>query len=134
MKVIIHALLILLPFSNSCESQEKEQIFFNYYAQTRGFVYSLQLKNNEIELNNNGLVKKISLTEQQYNELYKLFSEINFKKIKSNISTDDLAVDKAIKAICSINMNEKLYSFEFDHNNLPKEIQSIKLRLEKFLN
>ena len=134
MKFIIHALLILLTFSNSCESQEKEQISFNYYAQTRGYIYSLQLKNNEIELNNNGLVKKITLTENQYNEINKLFYEINFNKIKSNISADDLAVDKSIKAICSINMNEKVHSFEFDHNKLPKEIQTIKLKLEKFLN
>lgn len=134
MKFTIHTLLVLLTFSNSCENQENEQISFNYYAQTRGYIYSLELKNDEIELNNNGLVKRNTLTEQQKKEIYKLFSEINFKKIKNNISTDDLALDKVIKAICSINMDKKLYSFEFDHNNLPKEIQTIKLKLEKFLN
>jgi len=135
MKLIIQTIIILLTFSNSCEGQEnKEEITLNYTAQTRGYIYTLQLKNKELEINNNQVIKNIALTEDQQNEVSKMLSEIDFKKMKSNISTNDLAVDSAIKGAFELNYYNKFYSYSFDHNKLPNKIEELKLKLETFLN
>jgi hypothetical protein len=135
MKLLFSMGILLLTLSNSCEGQEnKDEITINYTAQTRGYIYTLQLKNKELEINNNQAIKNIVLTEEQQNEVLKLLSEIDFKKIKSNISTDDLAVDKAIKGAFELNYHNKLYSYNFDHNKLPKKIEELKLKLETLLN
>lgn len=128
-------MVILLTLSNSCQSQEKkEEITLNYTAQTRGYKYVLQLKNDTLELNNNQVLKTIKLTEKQQKEVSELLSNIDFKKIKSNISTDDLATDKAIKGVFMLHFNNNQYSNEFDHNKLPKKIEKLKLKLESFIN
>jgi len=127
--------ILILTLSNSCQGQEKkEEITLNYTAQTRGYKYVLQLKNDTLELNNNQVLKKITLTEEQQKEVYELLSKIDFKKIKNNVSTDDLAVDKAIKGTFELNYHNKLYSYNFDHNKLPKKIEELKLKLETLLN
>ena len=56
------------------------------------------------------------------------------KKIKNNISTENLAVDKAIKGVFELHFNNKQYSYEFDHNKLPTKIETIKIKLESFFN
>jgi len=125
MKLLINTLALLLFFSASCESQDNNNITLTYFAQTRGFIYSLQLKGNILEVNNNYTVKKISLSETQIKELSKILSETDFEKIENNISIEDLAVDKAIKGNFDLVFNQKKYSFEFDHHNLPQQIKQV---------
>jgi len=135
MKVLTCTLLFILFFSISCNSQESyKEVSINYTAQTRGYKYVLQLKNNTLELNNNQVLEKITLSEEQQEEVRELLSKIDFKKIKNNISTENLATDKAIKGVFELHFNNKQYSYEFDHNKLPTKIETIKIKLESFFN
>ena len=52
--------------------------------------------------------------------------------LESNISIDDLAVDKAIKGEFELNFNGELFTFEFDHNNAPESIQELLSKLQSF--
>jgi hypothetical protein len=61
-----------------------------------------------------------------------MVKKIDFDSLKSNISIDDLAVDKAIKGEFELNFNGKLYTFEFDHNNAPESIQELLNKLQSF--
>ena len=126
MKLIINTLALLFFFSLSCESQEKNKdISLTYIAQTRGFIYTLQLKDNLLEVNDNNSLKKLKLSETHISELTKILSDIDFDKIESNISLDDLSVDKAIKGNFDLVFNTKKYSFEFSHNGLPEKIKQL---------
>ena len=61
-----------------------------------------------------------------------MIKKIDFNLLKSNISNDDLAVDKAIKGEFELNLNGKVYAFEFDHNNAPENIQELLSKLQSF--
>jgi len=104
----------------------------NYSAQTRGYIYAMRLKNNELELNNNTNIKKTTLTKSQINEINDLLLKIDFKKIENNISINDLALDKAIKGTFELNFKAAHFSFDFNHNNLPENIQQLITHLEGF--
>ncbi len=133
MKLFKITLIILLAFSSSCQCQEKKDtILLNYTAQTRGFLYQIQLKNNLIELNNNNSTKQKALTNNQEIKIESLLNEINFKEIESNISVNDLALDKAIKGLFEINFKATSYSFEFNHHKLPKKIKQLLTQLEEY--
>ncbi len=135
MKLLNISLLFLLAFSfsTSCQSQEKKNtLMLNYKAQTRGFLYQIQFKNNSIEINNNNAIKTAVLTKNQLVKINSLLKVINFKEIKNNISTNDLAVDRAIKGVFKLHFNKILYEFEFNHNRLPKEIKQLIQLLEEF--
>lgn len=135
MKLFKITIIILLTFSTSCQCQEKKDtILLNYTAQTRGFLYQIQLKDNLIELNNNNTIKQKVLTKNQEIKIDSLINEINFKEIESNISINDLAVDKAIKGLFEINFKETSCSFEFNHHKLPKEVKQLILQLEEYVN
>jgi len=56
---------------------------------------------------------------------------IDFKEIKNNISTDELAVDRAIKGKFKLKFNSHVYEYELDHHNLPKSIQQLFTTLEQ---
>jgi hypothetical protein len=133
MKMLTQILMIILVFSISCKSQEiNEDVYINYTAQTRGYVFILELKNNELSINNNQVINKTNLTENQKSEVLVLLSKINFKKLENNISTNDLAVDKAINGDFTIHYKNKQYSYNFNHIKLPKDIEELKLKLESF--
>tara|TARA_R110001583_G_scaffold48522_1_gene152016 strand:+ start:4865 stop:5272 length:408 start_codon:yes stop_codon:yes gene_type:complete len=133
MKTINTFILFTLVLFQSCQSQEKmNTTSLNYFAQTRGFIYAIHLKNNELELNNNTHIKKITLTTNQKKEINELLLKIDFKKIENNISIQDLAVDKAIKGTFELNFKAEDYSFDFNHNNLPENIQQLITHLEEF--
>jgi len=135
MKTFNIVLILLLAFNTSCQSQEKKNtIMLNYKAQTRGFLYQIEFKNDSIEINNNNLVKSAILTKSQLLKIDSLLNDINFKKIEDNISTNELAVDRAIKGVFELNYNQNSYFFEFSHNNLPKEIENLMKLLESFTN
>jgi len=112
----------------------QESIVISYKAQTRGFLYSIQLNNNLLEINTNGIIKKTELSKTQLTTVNNTFSKINFDIIENNISQDELAVDRAIKGIFDINTKSKSYKFELDHNNLPIGIQKLFTQLDNFVN
>jgi len=133
MKLFKMTLILLLATSTSCQSQDKKDtISLNYNAQTRGFQLAIQLENNLLEITENNETHQIELTENQLNEVIKMIKKIDFNLLKSNISNDDLAVDKAIKGEFELNLNGKVYAFEFDHNNAPENIQELLSKLQSF--
>lgn len=123
----------MLTLSTSCKSQEKKDEYtIGYSAQTRGYFYSLQLKNEELEINDNDELKKMKLTENQSDQILKMLSAIDFENTKNNILTEDLSVDKAIKGVFKTEFDNNIYTFEFDHNNLPENIEKLLSQLEKY--
>ena len=135
MKTLNIFILFTLVLFQSCQSQEKmNATTLNYSAQTRGYIYTLHLKKNQLELNNNTNIKKITLTADQKNEIKELLLKVDFKKIENNISIDDLAVDKAIKGTFDLNFEAEHFTFDFNHNSLPKEINQLFKFLEKIDN
>lgn len=126
-------LILLFASLSSCQSQDKvNPVSLNYSAQTRGFQLSIQLKKNLLEVTKNNVAHQIELTSKQLTEVVEMVKKIDFDMLKSNISTDDLAVDKAIKGEFELNFNGKLYAFEFNHNNAPKSIQELLNKLQSF--
>lgn len=135
MKLISQLLLIIIVFTISCNSQEKNNdIMINYSAQTRGYLYSLQLEKNVLEINDNNTLKEVELSNKQQIKIDSLLNNINFNEIETNISIDDLAVDKAIKGTLELNFEAEHFTFDFNHNNLPKDIQELFNQLELYLN
>lgn len=121
-----------LTFS-SCNSQETtNNTSLNYIAQTRGYIYTIQLNNNKLEINNNTNIKKTTLSTNQKKELEQQLLKIDFKQLTNNIHNEDLAVDKAIKGTFDLNFESKQYHFDFNHNELPEKIQQLIALLEKF--
>ena len=131
MKLIASYILLLVKLISSCRNQGfSDTLNLHYLAQTRGFKYEIILKTTVLEINNNNIINTIDLNEFQYSKIDSLINEINFEEIKNNISLDDLAVDRAIKGIFNVKFGKKEYLFEFNHNNLPKEIQELITYLE----
>lgn len=133
MKIFKITLILLLASLTSCQSQnKKDTVSLNYNAQTRGFQLSILLENNLLEVTKNNETHQIELAEIQLNEIIKMVKKIDFLVLKSNISIDDLAVDKAIKGEFELNFNGELFTFEFDHNNAPESIQELLSKLQSF--
>ncbi len=133
MKLLKITLILILMSSTSCQSQDKkDSISLNYKALTRGFQLVIQLKNNLLEISRNNETQQIELTENQLTEITDMVSKIDFNVLKSNILIDDLALDKAIKGVFELNFNGKIYTFEFDHNNAPENIQELLNKLQSF--
>ena len=127
-------LILLFASLTSCQSQDKKDtISLNYNAQTRGFQMAIQLENNLLKVTKNNETHQIELTDIQLNEVAEMVKKIDFDLIKSNVSIDDLVVDKAIKGDFELNFNGKLYAFEFDHNNAPENIQELLKKLQSFV-
>ncbi|MHB1147662.1 MAG: hypothetical protein ACYC01_08725 [Lutibacter sp.] len=133
MKIFKLTLILLLVSLTSCQSQDKKDaISLNYTAQTRGFQLAIQLENNLLEITKNSVKYNIELTDNQLTEIIEMVKKIDFNAIKSNISIDDLVVDKAIKGEFELTLNGKIYSFEFDHNNAPESMQELLNKLQSF--
>lgn len=133
MKLYKMTLILLFAALTSCQSQnKKDAISLNYKAQTRGFQLAIKLENNLLEVTKTNGTHKIELTENQLNVIVNVVKKIDFENIKSNVSIDDLAIDKAIKGNFELNLNGELYTFEFDHNNAPESIQELLNKLQSF--
>ena len=133
MKLFKMTLILLMVSSTSCQSQDKKDtISLNYNAQTRGFQLAIQLENKLLEVTINNETRQMALSENQFNEVVEMVKKIDFNALKSNISIDDLAVDKAIKGVFELNFNGEIYAFEFDHNNAPESIQEMLNKLQSF--
>ena len=119
----------------SCKCQEKiNDITINYIAQTRGYIYSLHLEKNLLEINDNNIIKKGELSKPHLVEIDNLLNNINFKEVENNISIDDLSVDKTIKGTLKVSFNKKVFEYEFNHNKLPKDIQELFKQMGVYLN
>ena len=135
MKLLNIAFILIVTLSTSCQGQEKNKpTLLNYKAQTRGFLYDIHLENDSIQVTTNSEIKKATLTKNQLIKIDSLLGNINFKEIKNNISTNDLAVDKAIKGVFNLEFNGNSYTFDFNHHTLPNEIEEFIKTLEEFTN
>ena len=134
MKTFLNLIIILFTLSTSCESHAiNHKLSINYKAQTRGFLYQVSLNNNILEINKNGTQQIKTLNSQQFSEIEKLVSNIVFDEIKSNISTDDLALDKTIEGIFEVKSNKKSHLLNLNHNKLPIKIEELFNQLEGYL-
>lgn len=125
---------MLFSLSSSCNNQELNQkIHINYKAQTRGFLYKISLINDVLEIENNGTLKSKTLNSEQFSEIKKLISNLNFDETESNISKDDLAVDKAIEGVFVVKINSKTRLLNLNHNSLPVKIEELFSQLERYL-
>jgi hypothetical protein len=132
MKTITILLLFTALVTQTCNSQTKT-ILLNYKAETRGFSYTLLLENGLLQESNNGINITKNLSAKDLNAVEKQLEEINFEEIKSNLSIEDSAVDKAIPGYFEVEFNNNKYLFEFSHHNLPEEIADLIDSLKKLL-
>ncbi|MFD0761692.1 hypothetical protein ACFQZW_06320 [Lutibacter aestuarii] len=131
MKTFIYLFIVLTTLYSSCNNQNSKNLEINYKAQTRGFNYEIHLKNDTLQINNDNIIKKIKLHKTQHSQITNLVNLIDFKEIKNNISTDEFAVDRAIKGKFKLKFNNQVYEYELDHHNLPKSIQQLFTTLEQ---
>ena len=132
MKSLLHLILVLVTVTSSCQNQEiKKEFSLSYTAQTRGFLYKINLNKDSLEINNNGIIKNSALNNHQVSELKKLVSSLNFDQLKSNISIDDLAVDKAIEGVFTTSINGNNQLIKINHNNLPDQLKELFNQLDK---
>ena len=110
----------------SCKSQTQNDTFIIHYkAQTRGFLYEIQVKNDTLIKINSDSTLKIILTKNQISNLKDIIATIDFSKIKNNTDTEGLAVDKAIAANFTITTKQKMHNYQLIHRLLPKKIQEV---------
>lgn len=125
MKIISFLLFFTVFFAKSCQSQSNNSVMVHYKAETRGFSYTLNLKNNTLEQIENGVTITKNLSAAQINTIEKQLAEINFSAIKSNLQVEETAVDRAIPGYFEVEFNNKKYQFEFSHHNLPNQITNV---------
>ena len=134
MKSLLHLILVFITISSSCQNQETiKQFTLSYKAQTRGFIYKINIHTDTLEINNNGIIKNSVLNNQQLSEIENLVSNLNFNEIKSNISIADLAVDKAIEGVFTTYINDKEQLIKIDHNNRPIQLSELFNKLEEYV-
>lgn len=110
----------------SCKSQtQNDSISIHYKAQTRGFLYEIQLENDTLIKINSTKTLKIKLNKNQISKLKDIIATIDFSKIKNNTDTEGLAVDKAIAANFTITTKQKTNNYQLIHRQLPKKIQEV---------
>lgn len=117
----------MLISMQSCKSQTAQSgsISIHYKAQTRGFLYEIQLENDTLIKINSTKTLKIKLNKNQISNLKDIIATIDFSKIKNNTDTEGLAVDKAIAANFTITTKQKTYNYQLIHRKLPKKIQEV---------
>lgn len=126
MKKFYFPFLLILISMQPCKSQTKnDSICIHYKAQTRGFLYEIQLKNDTLSKINSTKTTKVKLNKNQISNLKNIIASIDFSKIKNNTDTEGLAVDKAISANFSITIKQKKYTYQLIHRELPKKIQEL---------
>jgi len=126
MKKFYFLFLLTLISMQSCKSQtQNDSISIHYKAQTRGFLYEIQLENDTLIKINSTKTLKIKLNKNQISKLKDIIATIDFSKIKNNTDTEGLAVDKAIAANFTITTKQKTNNYQLIHRQLPKKIQEV---------
>lgn len=129
MKLLTFNILFILVFvSISCTSQEHNSVVaIEYKAVTRGSSLKVHVIPKELTYSNFEGIKKIPLTNRQWNKITKAVSEIPLDSISFyNSSTSDSASDRALIASIKITVHGEIYeSNYFDHGNPPAELSEL---------
>ena len=127
LSVFIFSLLAL----NNCDSQSLEDLTLNYNAETRGSSITLDATSSEIQYSDHKGSKTISITEEQWNEIIGLVSEIDVHAIQNlKAPSEGSHADRALVATLRITIGEETYeSNNFDHGNPPVVLKKLIDRL-----
>ena len=125
MKNII--LLILIISLSSCTAQKQAGLTsINYFAQTRGFLVDLTLNQIEIIYNNNNNIDTLVIDKEKWKILKTITSSLDMETLKNHeVSTDLLAVDRAILAEITFIINNEEQRLEFIHGDPPEELKEL---------
>lgn len=111
---------------------EKSELQLSYTAQTRGFKYAIEIRNDSVFKDINSIHREFLLKDTQLKELNNLLNEINFEDLRNNIDPDELLVDASVKGVFNLIYHKDKYEFEFDHNNLPDQIEVLLKKIERY--
>ena len=122
--------IVLLIFNislSSCTAQKQAGLTsINYLAQTRGFLVDLTLNQNEIIYNNNNKVDTLVIDKEKWKTLKKITNSLDIETLKNHeVSTDLLAVDRAILAELTFIINNEEQRLEFIHGDPPEELKEL---------
>ena len=120
-------LLIFIIFLSSCTAQKQAGLTsINYLAQTRGFLVDLTLNQNEIIYNNNYKIDTLVIDKEKWKILKTITSALDMEALKNHeVSTDLLAVDRAILAELKFIINNEEQRLEFIHGDPPEELKEL---------
>jgi hypothetical protein len=133
MKLLLYTIIILISIPSSCQNNDTATITLNYTAQTRGFLYTINVYGANVEINSNGHIKSGKLQNEQLETLQQIIDNINFNTIKNTTLPEDMAVDKTIEGVFEIQHKGKENSFKINHQHPPTEIKKIFDFLESIL-
>ncbi|MGV6846050.1 MAG: hypothetical protein ACWA42_07995 [Lutibacter sp.] len=120
----ILTLLFSLSFSLIfAQNNSDAETYFNYKAQTRGFLHQLKLTKKQLSITNLEETKIHILTKKETKTIDKLFEKINVNSLKSETDIKNLALDKVIKVNIEIICSNKNHHFEFIRWQLPPQLQ-----------
>ena len=98
----------------------------NYLAQTRGFLVDLTLNKNEIIYNNNNEIDTLVIDKEKWKTLKKITNSLDMEALKNHkVSTELLAVDRAIPAEITFIINNEEQRLEFIHGDPPEELKEL---------
>jgi hypothetical protein len=125
MKNIVH--LIFIISLSSCTAQKQAGLAsINYSAQTRGFLVDLTLNQNEIIYNNNNKVDTLVINKEKWKTLKNITSSLDMEALKKHeVSTDLLAVDRAIPAEITFIIDNEEQRLEFIHGDPPEALKEL---------
>ena len=120
-------LLIFIISLSSCTAQKKAGLTsINYLAQTRGFMVDLTLNQNEIIYNNNNNIDTLVINKEKWKTIKKITSSLDMEALKNHeVSTELLAVDRAIPAAITFIINNEEQQIEFIHGDPPEELKEL---------
>ena len=120
-------LLIFIISLSSCTAQKQAGLTsINYLAQTRGFLVDLTLNQNEIIYNNNNKIDTLVIDKEKWKTLKKITGSLDMEILKNHeVSTDLLAVDRAILAELTFMINKEEQRLEFIHGDPPEELKEL---------
>ena len=121
------ALLLFIISLSSCTAQKQAGLTsINYLAQTRGFMVDLTLNQKEIIYNNNNEIVTLVIDKEKWKTLKNITSSLDLDALKNHeVSTDLLAVDRAIPAAITFVINNEEQRLEFIHGNPPEALKEL---------
>ena len=125
MKNIVY--LIFIISLSSCTAQKQAGLTsINYFAQTRGFLVDLTLNKNKIIYNNNNKIDTLVINTEKWKTLKIITSSLDIEKLKNHeVSTDLIAVDRAILAELTLIINSEEQRLQFIHGDPPEELKEL---------
>ena len=120
-------LLIFIISLSSCSAQKQADLTsINYLAQTRGFMVDLTLNQNEIIYNNNNEIDTLVIDKEKWKTLKNITNSLDMEALKNHkVSTDLLAVDRAIPAEITFVINNEEQQIDFIHGDPPEALKEL---------